>query len=377
MKTPSSPTQAGGVPSNSPDDTEYGSVFVESHSEKKQLNVFLQSSLEYSLNWRVTMKTRHAYRFKTASKKKLDKSLNLNEGEVRRLVPDKRRTTFDNSNINKDDNSAPDIIDVINSHVAENSEEGSSVQVDDQGLDESYEQCDCSTAPSLLNDTSPKKNGRPPTDLCPSCRKFYQRAKRLKRPIKDKCLDNNPTSLTCDQWVLLKKWAPSRLPHSGKLSHSVRHLCTRLKGKKKEKQDGHQNLCSRLHIFLQRNLRRPRKVPARNERKIKRRKRARDDFCSSQKHHRANNPAQNNSGNDDDKRNFESSRAGLDVEGFHSGESADDSDVTTNIPPTFSLESTKLEAVPRKPKAPAEKTDFHTLLAQLRGSTSSIFKESR
>ncbi|XP_077391724.1 uncharacterized protein LOC144027838 isoform X2 [Festucalex cinctus] len=365
MKTP---TQEGGEPCkiNTPDDNEYESVCFESHSEARRLNVFLQSSFVYSLNWSVTMKTRRSYRLKTASKKKLDKSPDPSQDVVRRLIQKKRRRTpFD-------DSSVPHIDNVVSSHVAENPEEGGSVQVDDRGLDDSFEQCGCSTAPSLL-----KTTGRPPTGFCPSCRKFYQRAKRLKRPIKDKLLDKDPTSLTCDQWVLLKKWKPSRLPHSGKLSHSVLRLDTHLKGKKKpkqKKQDGNKNLCSRLHIFLERNLRRSRKVPARNKRKTKPRKMARDNSRSSQKRLRSNTPPQDNSGNYDDKSNFDSTFAGLDDEGFPGGESADDSKVTNNIPRSLSLETTKL----KKPKAPAkEEEDYNTLLHQLRGNTSNIFKESQ
>ncbi|XP_061550117.1 uncharacterized protein si:ch211-227n13.3 isoform X2 [Phycodurus eques] len=350
----------------------------------------------YSLNCSVTMNTRCSSKLKTASEKKLDKSPNASEDAVQRQTRAKRRrrrrrrrTEFDDGSINKEDDRIHNIIQIINSHVEEEPEAGSIAQVVDRGSDYLDEECGSTTAPSPLKVTAPNKKLRPPAGLCSSCRKFYQRARRLKTPIKDKLLDNDPTSLTCDQWVLLKKWNPSRLPHSsGKLSHCVLLLHARLKGKnkaKQNKQDGHKHSCSRPHLFLQRNLWKPCKVPARKERKRKQGKRPRDDSQGSQigkqKRLRGKTSPQDNVGNWTNQSSFYSACAGLDVEGFHSGESADEnnSNVTASIIPcTFTMQTTKFEGNPPKQKAPMKKTsEFQDLLAQLRGNSSVIVKETQ
>lgn len=187
------------------------------------------------------MKTRHSSRLKTASNRKRDNSPNPSEDVIQRRVRPKRRRRrrmeFDVGDINNEAESFLDNKEVISSRVEEEPEEGRSVQVVDRGLDDSDDQCCSSTAPPQMMVKAPNKKRRPPSGLCPSCRKLYQRAKRLKTPIKDKLLDNgkcslgcllqegflsfllvcisDPTSLTCDHWVLLKKWNPSRLPRSG------------------------------------------------------------------------------------------------------------------------------------------------------------------
>ncbi|XP_061652191.1 uncharacterized protein LOC133488413 isoform X1 [Phyllopteryx taeniolatus] len=388
------PTHAGCEPPEirTPDGTEYESRCFKSYRKSKQVKVFCQSQVVYSLNCSVTMNTRCSSKLKTASEKKLDKSPNASEDAVQRQTRAKRRrrrTEFDDGSINKEDGRIHNIIHIINSHVEEEPEAGSIAQVVERGSDYLDEECRSTTAPSPLKVTAPNKKLRPPAGLCSSCRKFYQRAKRLKTPIKDKLLDNDPTSLTCDQWVLLKKWNPSRLPHSsGKLSHCVLLLHTRLKGKnqaKQNKQDGHKHSCSRPHLFLQRNLWKPCKVPARKERKRKQGKRPRDDSqgfqIGKQKRLRGKTSPQDNIGNWTNQSSFYSACAGLDVEGFHSGESADEnnSNVSANIIPcTFTMQTTKLEGNPPKQKAPMKKTsEFQDLLAQLRGNSSVIVKETQ
>ncbi|XP_051902119.1 uncharacterized protein si:ch211-227n13.3 [Hippocampus zosterae] len=387
MLTPAmeAPTQAGREPSEikTPGSTEYESDCFESSNKSKQLEVFLHSSFVYNLNWRVTMKTRHSSRLKTTANRKQEKNPNLSEDVIQRRVRPKRRRRrmgFDVGDINNENESK----DVIKSHVEEEPEEGRSVQVVDRGLDDSDDQCCFSTPPPPLMVKAPNKKRRPPSGLCPSCRKLYQRAKRLKTPIKDKLLDNDPTSLTCDHWVLLKKWKPSRLPHSGKLSRSVLLVHKRLKGKKKAKDDEHQNLCSRLHVFLRRNLRRPPKVLAKKERNSGQRKRARDDSQDpqivKQKHLRGNSLLQDDSGYCHERNSSDWTRAGLDVDGCSGVESSNEnnSNVTANIPCTFTSETTEAgAALPPKPKAPRNKMAFQDLLAQLRGNSSMIFKETQ
>ncbi|XP_061696250.1 uncharacterized protein si:ch211-227n13.3 [Syngnathoides biaculeatus] len=380
------PAQAGCEPAElkTPNATEYNTHYFESYRKSKQFEVFCQSKVVYSLKYRVTMNTRYSSKLKTASKKKLDKSPNTSEAPIlRRILPKRRRgTEFDDSNINKEDNSIHNTIN-INSHVEEEPETGYIAQVVDRGLDY-LEGCCWSTAPSCPKVAAPNKKLRPRAGLCPSCRKFYQRAKRLKTPIKNKLLDNDPTSLTCDQWVLLKKWKPSRpSPSRGKLSLCVLRLQARVKGKKKakqNKQDGHKHSCSRPHLFLQRNLTKPCKVPERKERKRNRGKRPRDDSQGSQtgeqKRLRGKKASpQGNFGNGSNQSSVDATCAGLDVDGFHSGESAyeNNSNVSANIPCT---DTTTFQVIPPKQEAPVKMSQFRDLLAQLRGNNSMIVKES-
>ncbi|XP_061524763.1 uncharacterized protein LOC133397641 isoform X2 [Phycodurus eques] len=232
--------------------------------------------------------TGHTSKIKRASKKKLDKSRNPSEGVVQRRTQAKR--------------------------TSHGEEEPGECRRGDGGLDDSDERC-CSPSESHGSQQKPKTTD----SLCPSCRKVYQRAKSLKTPIKDKLLDNDPTSLTCDNWVLLKKWKASRLPESrGKLSHSLLLVQSCLKGKRKAKQNERKNSCSRPHIFLHRNLRRPHKVPARKEAKRNQCQRASDDSqgcpIAKQKRLCGKRPPQYKCGNCTDKSSLHSTCAGLDVD---------------------------------------------------------------
>ncbi|XP_061524761.1 uncharacterized protein LOC133397641 isoform X1 [Phycodurus eques] len=253
--------------------------------------------------------TGHTSKIKRASKKKLDKSRNPSEGVVQRRTQAKRtRFGLDVSHVYKE---LDHICDVVTSH---GEEEPGECRRGDGGLDDSDERC-CSPSESHGSQQKPKTTD----SLCPSCRKVYQRAKSLKTPIKDKLLDNDPTSLTCDNWVLLKKWKASRLPESrGKLSHSLLLVQSCLKGKRKAKQNERKNSCSRPHIFLHRNLRRPHKVPARKEAKRNQCQRASDDSqgcpIAKQKRLCGKRPPQYKCGNCTDKSSLHSTCAGLDVD---------------------------------------------------------------
>ncbi|XP_061791303.1 uncharacterized protein [Nerophis lumbriciformis] len=204
---------------------------------------------------------------------------------------------------------------------------------------------------------APKK--RTSAGLCSACRKLYQRAKRLKKPMKDKLLDNDHTSLTCDQWVLLKDWHPTRLPQSRrKLSTSLREI-----KRKKKQQDEAENVCSRPRVFLQRNLRRPRKQPATKIKQRKRRRAQSQGPCVAKKsrYHGDIPPRDSSSGSDDS---------------FHSGEHPLE-DFTNMVAkmtaPSVETATSAQSGVPRR--QPAER-GFRDLLAQLRGNSSRIVQES-
>ncbi|XP_054624367.1 uncharacterized protein si:ch211-227n13.3 [Dunckerocampus dactyliophorus] len=322
------------------------------------------------------MKLRNSSKLKKPSKKKLDKSPSPNEDVIQRRLRSKRRRRMYSSDI---DVSTDSVVDVMKSkHGEEEPEEGCSLQVVDGGLD-SDEQCSSSDvfAPSRLNASAPKKPTTP-TGLCAACLKLYQRAKKLKTPIIDKLLDNDPTSLTCDQWVLLKEWRPSRTPLSRRtLPLSLLKIQRHMKGKKKakrKKQDDTKGVCSRPHIFLQRNLRRPQRAPVTKERKVKQRKRPRDDSQGSgiakQTGFHSNRPPEDSSGNFSNDSSLDS---------FHSGEHEreDSSSVTEKtIPFSAGMETSTLSTTPPKQKTPKKTKGFRDLLAQLRGNSSMVVKET-
>ncbi|XP_061746112.1 uncharacterized protein si:ch211-227n13.3 isoform X3 [Nerophis ophidion] len=162
--------------------TEYESKHFESYTQS--FLVKGNSSVVYCLEWKSVMKTRNSSRVENPLIKMPDRSGSSHEEFVIRR---KKRQKKD-----ADVRSQEDIIDMIERKYG--------------GLDSAEQGCSSRVA-------APKK----PTSagLCSACRKLYQRVKRLKKPMKDKLLDNDPTSLTCDQWVLLKDWHPTRLPQSG------------------------------------------------------------------------------------------------------------------------------------------------------------------
>ncbi|XP_037828953.1 uncharacterized protein si:ch211-227n13.3 isoform X2 [Kryptolebias marmoratus] len=325
---------------------------------------------EYKLKWNRPMSPQRSFRL---SKKSVQKSPMPNQD----VSPDKprsrtERTRLQNASdceVDKDDRK--DLIDLISST------EGGAVEVVDYGLDESDEDraSDCSSVasgPSVLRHTTSK---RPKSSqaLCPACRELYQRAKRTKEPIKNKLLENDPKSLACDQWVLIKRFRSRKLPTARLKSLSDVQL-----GKGATLTPGESPVCSRLHIFLQRNLRRVRQ-PARKERRRRRNrmKRRRDGSqgCRVAKQQRLQSNSRHVEENSD---SCFSSCAGP---GRRSDPKTD-----KRADPELTVVSTPSSAAP-KPSKPAEvgsgqKTQrktrsFRELLAQLRGSSSMIVREKR
>ncbi|XP_034039724.1 uncharacterized protein si:ch211-227n13.3 [Thalassophryne amazonica] len=221
--------------------------------------------------------------------------------------------------------------------------------------------------------------------LCSSCWKLYQKAKRMKTPIKDKLLDNDPTSWTCDQWVLIKKWQPRRHCHKRRKSlvQVVEKQLTIKKGGRRYEsclREQEPPTCSRPHIFLQRNLSQCAKVPVRRGRKKGRRKRSRDDVqdvrkVKQQRIHSSRFqqsistgftdsriPARSRSFNGYDKQKDERNNA--------------EDLVFELIPSTVTLETTKTEEAPTKKQAQKKTGSFRDLLVQLRGNSSVIVQET-
>ncbi|KAA0707572.1 hypothetical protein E1301_Tti014858 [Triplophysa tibetana] len=96
------------------------------------------------------------------------------------------------------------------------------------------------------------------TPRCRECERLFYKMRR-KTPSKTKNRDKNPASLSCDHWVLLKKWHPQRGRHRkrGLLWTSltqIRKLAVHAYDSAERNRT--QTFCSRPHVFQQRNLRR-------------------------------------------------------------------------------------------------------------------------
>ncbi|XP_077580384.1 uncharacterized protein LOC144201540 isoform X2 [Stigmatopora nigra] len=360
--------------------------------ESTHIKSVSQSSFIYSLNLRYKMKTRRCSGVEKVSKKQIDQSPSTNEGTITRKIRSKRRRRFFDTNQTQKDGNVYDLIDIINSHVVEQpEEEDNDIQLLDRRLDVSAEPCTSSTIDNPSKVTAPNKNQRRKRP-CLSCRRLYQKAKRLKTPIKDKLLDNDPTSLTCDHWVLLKKWMPTRLPYlRGNLAHTLQRLHTHVKRSTKAKQKNleksNKDLCSRPHILLQRNLRQCCKVLAKKEPNRNQKKRPRNDSCGSRitgkKRHLSSSPPQDENENWSSQSSFHSTCDDLAVEDLNVEKSIAENKkkFTTKIKPKlFPQNSKRGGKAPKlkgpKKKTPAQNVKFQNMITQLRGNSSIIVKET-
>lgn len=148
------------------------------------------------------------------------------------------------------------------------------------------------------------------------------------------------------------------------------------------------NITNDLNVmcFCVRNLRRQVRVPVKKERNRNRRKRTRDDsqgprvtkqlrvhlqHISNDVFSRADNEFHPTSG--------PSSSPGFEACSDQEINNPADADIETVelIPTTVTLETTKSRAVPPKPKAQKKTSGFRDLLAQLRGNSSMIVRETR
>ncbi|XP_061587328.1 uncharacterized protein LOC133452130 [Cololabis saira] len=124
----------------------------------------------------------------------------------------------------------------------------------------------------------PKRSQR----LCANCRKLYRNAKRAKKPLPDKLLDTDPESLTCDQWMLVRRTRNTMLPVISwrRLSWApLDEASVRLRQQRGAA--GPSPGCDRPSVFLQRNLRQSVSVQVKNQGKRLNRKRGRSEPQSS------------------------------------------------------------------------------------------------
>ncbi|KAG9266480.1 hypothetical protein AMEX_G19112 [Astyanax mexicanus] len=109
---------------------------------------------------------------------------------------------------------------------------------------------------------------------CRDCRTLFTKIRR-QRPPKTRKRDYDPASLSCDEWLLIKTWHPKRRRQErGKLwTHlkRIRKLVLELSGCAMK----NTVTCSRPHVFLQRNLRRCRRMTSDSKAKPRQRRRPR------------------------------------------------------------------------------------------------------
>ncbi|XP_077954672.1 uncharacterized protein LOC120816419 isoform X3 [Gasterosteus aculeatus] len=272
-----------------------------------------------------------------------------------------------------------DIIDIINrSTEARRVAEEEDVPVVEATNDEDCDSVSSSVAsgPSLLHSRVSHKKVRPSQGLCSACKTLYQKTAKKKAPLKKQLLDNNPESLTCDQWVLVKSWRPRRLLNvRGKLLMCVQRLQERVavqNGSKGPAQYvAEASACSKPHTFLQRNLHLRNRTAVKRGRK-NRGKRTRDGSqgrrAAKQQRLHSNNQGQHIS--------ISPTCGGGGALDFddRSNQASDSYLTPTLIPSTVTVETTNTREVPPEQKAP-QNWGFRVLLAQLRGNSSMIVRE--
>ncbi|XP_024129417.1 uncharacterized protein LOC112147338 [Oryzias melastigma] len=254
---------------------------------------------------------------------------------------------------------------------------GSPSESADPELDGSSEACwsDCS---SVASGPSFRRYAalREPVlsqSVCSTCRKLYQRARSMKGPITDRLYDNDPSSLTCDHWILIKKIKPKKLTPTKRIES--------LKLEQRECGERESPTCSRPHIFLQRNLRRCIKKPSRKVGKKRKRRRynTKNSSVAKKQHFQKSNPDRNVGSvdaNDCADNSFCSGFGWADC----SGQSVDHEaalDVTMKeMPSTVSPETSDFKQKAEK-KEPKTKTSFKDLLTQCLYNSSGVITRER
>lgn len=253
---------------------------------------------------------------------------------------------------------ADDLIDIIN----RSNESETEVTLKDEGVDQSEDDTESvRSGPAFPCKSSAEK---PERSLCPTCCKLYQKVKRMKAPLKHKPQDYNPKSPTCDQWVLLKLWSSRILPDSRvNLSELILKM---VRKDKKEDQFKAEEVCSRPHLFLTRNLRRCLTKPPKKRGKRPRKDSQGPRVAKQQRLLDSSQPIKDGvTHTSPDPMSSCSSVSSLDNGG--------DSDQTQHLlSVTLERDSLKANLKQNVPK----RGGFKELLAQLRGNHSMIIRES-
>ncbi|KAK5859668.1 hypothetical protein PBY51_021205 [Eleginops maclovinus] len=320
----------------------------------------------------------------------------MHKSKAKRQRKGLKKTETSGSKVHADEWRDRDILDIINSrHQAKGvgkEEEERFVEGTDEGVDDSDEDC-ISVASSIVSGPSLPPNAFPRKQLlsqglCKTCRSLFTKAKKLKRPMKDKLLENDPKSLTCDQWVLIKSWRPRKLPNkTGTLLIHVKLVKKRLKAKNGAKPNSpclgksESPACSRPHSFLQRNLRRCVRKPVKRMKKNRVKRRRVDSQgprAAKQQRLHSNNHLLDTSASSTEKSSICSAGFEGRINREVSDEDVSDTNLTVElIPSRVSLEITEPSEHPSRQKAPTKASGFRDLLAQLRGNSSMIVRETR
>ncbi|KAI9518642.1 hypothetical protein NQZ68_035518 [Dissostichus eleginoides] len=378
-------------------DSEYEADGVESSLSTR---VEYHWSFEYRLKWKTSMLTRRSSNLTKASKKVAQRSPSPNEEVIQRKLRGRtkrnglKKIETSDSRVHAEEWRDRDILDVINSTleakgVGEEDEERF-VEVTDEGVDDSDADCvsvsSIVSGPSLPHNASRRKQLLS-QGLCTACRSLYGKAKKLKRPMENKLLDKDPKSLTCDQWVLNKSWRPRKLPNERvKLLIHVQLVKKRLKatnGAKRNSQCGgklESSACTRPHSFLQRNLRRCLRMPMKQMKKNRGKRRrvgSQGPRVAKQQHLHSNHHLQNISVSSTDKSSILSDGLEGQIDQKVSDEDESNTNLTVQlIPANVSLEPTEPRELPSNQKAAKKARGFRDLLAQLRSNSSMVMKES-
>lgn len=248
----------------------------------------------------------------------------------------------------------------------ETREDEEDVQLTDQGLEESDDDrtslsSSIVSGPSLLDLDlpSPEESG-----TCQTCWKLYLKARKTTRRIKDPLRDNDPQSLTCDEWVLLKKWKPSRRVNIR------RKLPIKLQlGKPLHVQEEDSPGCSRQHPFLQRNIRRMKLLQTKKlKKRINRKKRTRSDsqvFRSA----KLQRPWLRNNQDMGTRRDVDAVPVNCEIM-----EDKEDQHLTVELIPVLTISGTDSSCEDPPQQIAPKRRSFRERLAQLKSS--SIFRET-
>ncbi|XP_034087873.1 uncharacterized protein si:ch211-227n13.3 isoform X2 [Gymnodraco acuticeps] len=366
-------------------DSEYEADGVESSLSTR---VEYHWSFEYRLKWKTSMLTQRSSSLTKASKKIAQRDPSSDEEDIQRKLRSRpkrnglKKIETSDSRVHAEERRDRDILDVINSTleakgVGEEDEERF-VEVTDEGVDDS--DADCVSVSSIVSGPFLPHNASRRKQLlsqgvCTACRSLGEEAKKSKRPMKDKLLNNDPNSLTCDEWVLIKSWRPRKLPNERrKLLILVQLFKKRLNSQCGRKLES--SACTRPHSFLQRRcLRTPMKQMKKNRGK-RRRVGSQGPRVAKQQRLRSNHHLQNICVSSTDKSSILS--AGLEDQIDQEVSDESNTHLTVQlIPANVSLEPTEPRELPSNQKAAKKACGFRDLLAQLRCNSSMVVKESR
>lgn len=239
------------------------------------------------------------------------------------------------------------------------------------------------SGPSLLQPANSPVS--PPQGLCAGCVRLYREACKKRARPRNTVHDNDPSSLSCDQWVLQKKRRPRRLPSvKGRLWTHIQLIRERVRNEKTNSGQSQQPACLRPLIILQRNLKQcTRQVAAKGRKKpakIFRKKRSRGAGHGPQvtKKQRLDNNSCHSDSQDDSPPHCSSfhSDPGLVSEGKRKDSKRGRRALKFELSPSVVMDCPEVTMVSTPKHTMSKRGGFRDLLAQLRGRGSAIVRES-